>query len=101
MLSLLRSTIGRFRLIALAEGISFLILLFIAMPLKYIWDQPLFVRYFGSVHGLLFVLYILLLALCMIEYRWSIKKVLILGLISLIPFGAFYADKKYLRDEQS
>jgi integral membrane protein len=99
MFSQLSSTLGKFRLVALVEGLSFLILLFIAMPLKYIWDQPLFVRYFGSIHGLLFVLYILFLALCTIEYRWSFKKALILGLISIIPFGNFYADKKYLRNK--
>ncbi len=97
MLSLLKTPLGRLRIIAFAEGMSFLILLFIAMPLKYIWQYPQAVRNFGSLHGLLFVLYILLVILCSIEYRWKFWKVGILLLISVIPFGNFYADKHYLR----
>ncbi len=59
MLELINTTLGRLRVIAFAEGVSFLILLFIAMPLKYIWGQPSAVKNFGTVHGLLFILYIL------------------------------------------
>ena len=99
MSPLLKTPLGRLRIIAFAEGMSFLILLFIAMPLKYIWQQPQAVRNFGSLHGLLFVLYILLVVLCSIEYRWKFWKVGILLLISVIPFGTFYADKHYLRAE--
>ena len=99
MSPLLKTPLGRLRIIAFAEGMSFLILLFIAMPLKYIWQQPQAVRQFGSMHGLLFVLYILLVVLCSIEYRWKFWKVGILLLISVIPFGNFYADKHYLRAE--
>jgi integral membrane protein len=95
-----QSTLGRFRLVALAEGVSYLILLFIAMPLKYVWGLPQAVRAFGSIHGLLFVLYMLLLLLCMIEYRWTFKKIGLLILLSMIPFGAFYADRRYLQPEQ-
>jgi integral membrane protein len=51
------------------------------------------------VHGLLFVLYILYVVLCKIEYRWTLKKILILLGISIIPFGNFYADKHYLQSE--
>ena len=57
MLQLIQTTLGRLRVVAFAEGVSFLILLFVAMPTKYIWGQPTAVRQFGSVHGLLFVLY--------------------------------------------
>jgi integral membrane protein len=96
MFSLLKTPLGRLRIIAFVEGLSFLILLFVAMPLKYIWQQPLAVRQFGSLHGLLFVLYILFVILCSIEYRWKFWKVGILLLISVIPFGNFYADKHYL-----
>ena len=99
MSPLLKTPLGRLRIIAFAEGMSFLILLFIAMPLKYIWQQPQAVRNFGSLHGLLFVLYILLVVLCSVEYRWKFWKVGILLLISVIPFGTFYADKHYLRTE--
>lgn len=99
MLHLLKTTIGRFRVIAFMEGISYLILLFIAVPLKYAWGQPLAVRVLGSAHGFLFVLYILYAFLCKIEYRWSAMKTVILLGISVIPFGNFYADGKYLKTE--
>ena len=97
MLNLLKTALGRFRIIAFTEGVSYLILLFIAMPLKYIWGQPTAVRAFVSVHGLLFVLYVLYALLCKIKYRWSVLKTLILLGIPLILFGNFYADKRYLQ----
>ncbi len=99
MLELIKTSLGRLRIIAFTEGVSYLILLFVAMPLKHIWGQPSAVKNFGSVHGLLFVLYILYVFLCKIEYRWTLKKILILLGISIIPFGNFYADKHYLKSE--
>jgi integral membrane protein len=100
MLKLLQTTLGRLRIIAFIEGMSFLILLFVAMPLKYIWEQPMAVRQVGTVHGLLFVIYVLLVVLCRIEYNWSARKTGLLLLISIIPFGNFYADRHYLQSEQ-
>lgn len=99
MLKFLTTTIGRLRLIAFIEGISYLILLFVAMPLKYLYDQPQAVRSVGAVHGLLFVLYVLYVFFTKIEYRWNMAKTGLLLLISLIPFGNFYADKKWLAPE--
>jgi integral membrane protein len=99
MLQLLRTTLGKFRIIAFTEGVSYLILLFIAMPLKYVWGQPMAVRTFGSIHGLFFILYVIYAFLCKTEYRWPNLKLLILLGISFIPFGNFYADKRYLQDE--
>jgi integral membrane protein len=99
MLDLIKTSLGRFRIIAFTEGVSYLILLFIAMPLKYVWGQPAAVKNFGSIHGLLFVIYILYVFICKIEYRWNLKKALILLGISIIPFGNFYADKHYLQSE--
>jgi integral membrane protein len=99
MLDLIKTSLGRLRIIAFTEGVSYLILLFVAMPLKYIWGQPAAVKNFGSIHGLLFVLYILYVFLCKIEYRWTLKKTLVLLGISIIPFGNFYADKHYLQSK--
>lgn len=99
MFDLLKTTLGRFRIIGFMEGISYLILLFIAVPLKYMWGQPAAVRAFGSVHGFLFVLYILYVFLCKIKYRWSVMKMFILLAISVIPFGNFYADRKFLQHD--
>ena len=99
MLKFLTTTLGRLRLVAFIEGVSYLILLFVAMPLKYIYEQPQAVRSVGSIHGFLFVAYVLLVFLTKIEHRWDWAKTRLLLLISLIPFGNFYADRKWLAPE--
>ena len=86
--------LGRLRLVAILEGVSFLVLLLIAMPLKYLAGQPQAVRQVGIAHGLLFVLYVLLLIQQSIERGWSVKKVLLGFIASLVPLGTFWADKK-------
>lgn len=88
------SALGRFRLVAILEGISYLVLLFIAMPLKYIWQMPLAVKYTGWAHGVLFVLYMVLLLLVWIELKWKFTKVLWAFIASFIPFGTFILDKQ-------
>ena len=99
MFSMFSTPLGRLRVIAFTEGVSYLILLFIAVPLKYAFEMPQMVKSFGRVHGLLFVLYILLALICHFEYGWKFRKTALLLLISIIPFGNFYADKHYLRVE--
>jgi integral membrane protein len=98
MIDLLKTDLGRFRIIGFTEGVSYIILLFIAMPLKYMWGQSAPVRTFGSVHGFLFVFYILFLVICTVKYSWSLKKTFLLFVVSIIPFGNFYADKRYLQE---
>jgi integral membrane protein len=93
------SVIKNFRLIAFSEGISFLVLLFIAMPLKYAFKIPEPVKYFGWLHGVLFVLYGILLLQAFIVLKWSFVKTLVAFLVSLIPFGTFWLDIK-LKKEQ-
>lgn len=94
---MIKTSIGQLRIVAFLEGISFLILLFIAMPLKYIWENPSWVKVVGQIHGLLFVLFIILTIIVAIQYKWKLfgntAKVLV---SSLIPFGTFYVDKKIL-----
>ncbi|MGV3541114.1 MAG: DUF3817 domain-containing protein [Rufibacter sp.] len=96
----LNTPLGRFRLIAILEGISYLVLLLIAMPLKYMADIPEPVKYVGWAHGVLFVLFIALLLQVWVKYRWSFGKVVLAFISSLIPFGTFYLDKKISHDKQ-
>jgi len=93
------TTLGRFRTIAIAEGISFLILLGIAMPLKYFADKPVFVDVFGWIHGLLFIGYMISGLQLKIEHNWPLGKTAIAVLAALIPFGPFILDKKILSRE--
>jgi integral membrane protein len=96
--TLFKTSLGRLRIIAFIEGISFLLLLGIAMPLKYLAGLPQAVRVVGMAHGVLFVLFVILLVQVAIEKNWSIKKSVLGFLSSLVPFGTFYADSKLFRD---
>lgn len=95
---LLKSSLGRLRIIAFLEGVSFLVLLGIAMPLKYLAGMPQAVKMVGMAHGVLFILYILLLVQVTTERNWSFKKALLAFVASLIPFGTFYADAKWFKE---
>ena len=97
MKNLLLTGLGRLRLVAFLEGVSFLVLLLIAMPLKYLAGQPQAVKQVGMAHGLLFVLYLFLLIQQGIERRWSVGKLALGFLASLVPLGTFWADKKLFR----
>lgn len=101
MFKFLTSAVGRLRLIALIEGMSYLTLLFIAMPLKYLYDHPEAVRSVGMVHGVLFVAYVFLVFQAKSDRGWGADKTSNLLLISLVPFGNFYADRKWLAPEQA
>jgi len=96
----LSNTLGRLRLTGIIEGCSFIILLAIAMPLKYVAGKPEMVSIVGMAHGVLFILYILLSIVAKFQYPWSWKKMFLLWGASVLPFGTFYADYKMLRHEQ-
>lgn len=85
-----------FKWISILEGVSFLLLLFIAMPLKYIWDLPQMVEVVGMFHGILFVAYIMGAVYLYRPLNWDMKTLLIVCLSSVLPFGPFYVEKKYL-----
>ena len=87
-------TLKRFRLISYIEGLSYLILVFIAMPIKYIGENPLPVKYAGMAHGVLFILFVLFLMDSMRKYEWNKKFGSSLFIYSLIPFGSFIIEKK-------
>ncbi len=82
------------RILGNVEGVSYLLLLFIAMPLKYAYDMPMAVKITGMAHGLLFVAYCMVLALCMKKFRWKLGFGVYLFIATLIPFGTFVTDRK-------
>jgi integral membrane protein len=97
MIELFKTQLGRLRVIGFAEGMSYLILLGIAMPLKYLYQQPGAVRVTGMIHGVLFVLYVLYVIIVAVELRWTFRKTLLAFLASLIPLGTFWADVRLFR----
>ena len=92
-------TITQFIHIGRAEGISYLLLLFIAMPLKYAFDIPEAVKYTGWAHGLLFIAYLIAIAWMGHKRSWSFLKMFLFVLAALLPFGPFVAEAKLLSRE--
>lgn len=90
-----------FKIIALLEGVSLLLLFFFAMPMKYAFDNPFYVKHIGMAHGLLFVAYVVLAAMLKFEHNWTKRKLTIVLLASVLPFGTFYIEKKYLQNPDS
>jgi integral membrane protein len=87
-----------FRKVAVAEGISYILLLFIAMPLKYWANMPLAVKYTGWAHGILFVLYIVFFIMSWQESRWKLRTAAMYLVSCLLPFAPFWVDKKLKED---
>lgn len=89
-----------FRYIAILEGISYL-LFGLTMPLKYMYGilEPNF--YVGMAHGLLFLLYCVLGLRCAIHYKWTFGFSVMVFLASLVPFGTFYLESKYLKEKEA
>jgi integral membrane protein len=92
-------SIANLRFVGIAEGISFLVLLLIAMPLKYYFGFPMAVKVVGWAHGLLFILYIAAVFLAIRAMQWGIFGVLVALVASLVPLGTFVLDKS-LRKRQ-
>tara|TARA_Y100000994_G_scaffold57995_2_gene47000 strand:- start:1657 stop:1938 length:282 start_codon:yes stop_codon:yes gene_type:complete len=84
-----------FRIIAILEGVSYVLLL-IATPIKYLLDNEQYVKALGMPHGVLFILYIVLAFFIQRKMKWDNKKLIIVMLASVVPFGTFYVDYKYL-----
>ncbi len=89
-------SVRAFKIISTLEAISFLVLLGIAMPLKYIWDLPQMVRVVGMAHGILFIAYLVGAYFMKEKLQWNWKTLMIVAVCSVLPFGPFYAEKKYL-----
>lgn len=85
-----------FRIVAVLEGISYLLLLFIAVPFKYIGGNDILVRSLGMPHGILFISYTIMAFMLKAEMNWKGKSFLTILVASILPFGTFYVDKKFL-----
>jgi integral membrane protein len=86
--------VRRLRAVALVEGVSFLVLLGIAMPLKYAAGMPIAVKIVGWIHGVLFVLFSAALFLAMRAQRWPLRRSAGIFLAGLLPFGPFVIDRR-------
>jgi integral membrane protein len=94
------NSIRNLRIIGILEGISYLVLLCIAMPMKYVWEIPEAVKYVGWAHGLLFILYIPAVPLAKKAMNWNFLWVLIAWAASLIPLGTFILDRYLVKREK-
>lgn len=97
---MLNTILGQLRILAFIEGMSFLILLFICMPLKYMYEMPQPTKIVGMAHGVLFIAYCAWVFMAHQQYKWKITKTFWALLASLIPFGTFVADVKLFREEK-
>ncbi|MEO9869753.1 DUF3817 domain-containing protein [Ekhidna sp.] len=93
---MLKTKEDRFRVLAFAEGVSFLLILFITMPLKYYFEMPGPNKIIGMAHGVLFVIYIFVAVQFRIDRSWNNKVTLIALIASIVPFGTFYFTSKVL-----
>ena len=100
MKGLLTTNIGRLRIIGFLEGISLLVLIFIAVPVKYMGHYPGMVKTMGPIHGALFLLFIVNTISVGVAQNWQWKTTTKVLLACIIPFGTFYIDRKILRLEQ-
>lgn len=87
-----------FKKLAFVEGISALLLFFFAMPMKYIFNDPIYVKHIGMYHGVLFTIYILIATVLKFKENWELRKYVEICLASIPPFGTFYMEKKYLKN---
>jgi integral membrane protein len=85
----------RFYIIGVAEAISFLLLLGVAMPLKYLAGMPMAVSIVGMAHGLLFMAYLYLAYDCWQTLKWPFRRFFLAGVASLLPFGPFWFHRRY------
>lgn len=98
---LVTTPLGRLRLVGFLEGVSFVFLVCLAVPVKYLMGNPILVRVSGPVHGLLFILFVLGVYLMAFERNWDRRITWKLMAASLIPFGNFYVDRTILRNMEA
>ncbi len=91
---MIKNSVKKFGQINSIEGYSYLLLLFIAMPMKYVFGYPIAVKIAGMIHGVLFIIFSLLLIKAWQESKWAFSENIIFFIASLIPFGTFLTKKK-------
>ena len=89
----MKNSVKKFGFINTTEGYSYLLLLFVAMPMKYMMGMPIAVKVVGAAHGILFVALVILLVIAWQDAKWSIKESAIFFIAALIPFGTFFTKK--------
>ncbi len=89
-----KDLIGNFRIIGFIEGISYLLLLFIAMPMKYMMGIAIATKIVGMIHGVLFIVFLVILMQAAQKHNFAMKESIIFFIASLIPFGTFFTDRR-------
>lgn len=97
----LTTPLGQFRIVSFAEGVSYILLVFLAMPLKYMAGEPLMVRIFGSIHGFLVILFVLMMLHAARSCGWRLPRVLFALGSSLVPFGAFVLERSLKKEQEA
>lgn len=95
-----KTSLGRLRVVGWWEGVSFLLLLGVAMPLKYYWGHPEYVRVIGAAHGALFLLYVAAAWQAAMVQEWNWRRTALVFIASLLPAGPFVLEAKLLRGEK-
>jgi integral membrane protein len=98
---MLRTSIGRLRAVGLIEGTSFLLLLGVAMPLKYFAGMPQAVTVVGWLHGVLFVTFCIALAQAHQEAKWHARQTGLVLIAGLLPFGPFVIDARLRKEDET
>jgi integral membrane protein len=96
MNDLFKSAIGRLRVIAFLEGCSLLLLVFVAMPIKYMLNIPEATQAIGLIHGILFIGFVVATLVISILHKWTFGRICMVMASSVLPFGTFYVDRKIL-----
>lgn len=91
---MMTNSVKKFSLINTIEGWSYIVLLFIAMPMKYMFEMPMAVKIVGMTHGVLFIIFCILLVIAWQDKKWEFKENIIFFIASLIPFGTFFTKKR-------
>lgn len=91
-----KGIISLFKITSFLEGLSYILLLFVGVPLKYLAGNSFLVKSLGMPHGLLFLAYVIIALLIRSRMKWDTKTTFVVLIASLLPFGTFYVNKKYL-----